>query len=132
MSMLQPIVLLAARILIASLFLVFGVRTIRAFEPSVASFARLGFPVPTAMTVLSIAIQLAAGMLLVLGWKTRPAAWALVLYVIIATGAAHRFWEFDAGQHLAHLTNFYKNLAIMGGLMLLGITGPGALSVDRR
>lgn len=130
--MMQAIVLLAARVLMASLFLVFGVRTIRGFEASAASFARLGFPVPTATTVLSIAVQLGAGLLLVLGWKARPAAWVLVLYVIIATGAAHRFWDFDAGQHLAHLTNFYKNLAIMGGLMLLGVAGPGALSVDRR
>ena len=130
--MMQALVLLAARVLMASLFLVFGVRTIRVFEASVASFARLGFPVPTAATVLSIVVQLGAGLLLVLGWKARPAAWVLILYVIIATGAAHRFWEFDAGQHLAQLTNFYKNLAIMGGLMLLGVTGPGALSVDRR
>jgi putative oxidoreductase len=128
----QAIVLLVARVLLAALFIVFGVRSIVAFAVSAAYFAKLGFPVPMAFTVLSIAIQLGAGMLLVLGWQTRHAAWLLVAYVLVATAAAHRYWEFDPAYSLGQLGNFYKNLAIVGGLMLLASFGPGKLSIDRR
>jgi putative oxidoreductase len=128
----QAVVLLMARVLLASLFIVFGVRGVLAFAVTAAYFAKLGFPVPLAFTVLSIAIQLGAGLLLVLGWKTRHAAWLLVAYVAVATAAAHRYWEYDPAYQLGQLGNFYKNLAIIGGLLLLAAFGPGKLSVDRR
>jgi putative oxidoreductase len=128
----QALALLIARALLASLFLIFGVRSVQAFEVSAAYFAKLGFPVPGAVTAASIAIQLGAGLLLVLGWKTRLAAWLLVVYVLIATVTAHRYWEIDPAHQLVQLGNFYKNLAIIGGLVLLALGGPGKLSIDRR
>ena len=128
----QAVVLLLARVLLAALFIVFGVRSVLAFAVSAAYFAKLGFPAPIASTVLSIAIQLGAGLMLVLGWKARHAAWLLIAYVLVATAAAHRYWEYEPAYQLGQLGNFYKNLAIIGGLMLLAAFGPGKLSVDRR
>lgn len=125
-------VLLIARVLLASLFLAFAVRGLLAFPVTAAYFAKLGFPVPIAFAVLSVALQLIAGLMLVLGWKSRAAAWLLVAYVAVATAVAHRYWEFDPAVQLGQLGNFYKNLAIIGGLMLLAAFGPGKLSVDRR
>jgi putative oxidoreductase len=128
----QAVVLLVARVLLASLFLAFAVRGMLAFPVTAAYFAKLGFPVPIAAAVLSVAIQLVAGLMLALGWKARQAAWLLVAYVLIATAVAHRYWEFDPAVQLGQMGNFYKNLAVAGGLMLLAAFGPGKLSVDRR
>jgi putative oxidoreductase len=128
----QAVVLLLARTLMASLFIVFAARGLLAFPVTAAYFASLGFPMPLAAAGLSIAIQLGAGLMLVLGWKTRYAAWLLVAYVLVATAVAHRYWEFDPAYQLGQLGNFYKNLAIVAGLMLLATFGPGRFSLDRR
>ena len=128
----QAIVLLIARVLLASLFIAFGLRGVLAFPVTAAYFAKPGFPVPIAFALLSVAIQLVAGLMLVLGWRARGAAGLLVAYVLIATAVAHRYWEFDPAVQLGQMGNFYKNLAIAGGLMLLAAFGPGKLSVDRR
>lgn len=123
--------LLAGRIFIALLFLIFGVRSILGFAGSVGYFAKLGFPAPEAMVVLAIVIQLVGGIALVIGWKTRWAAWLLVAYVVIATIMAHRYWEYDAAQYVLQMTNFFKNLAIIGGLLAVAALGPGQYSVDK-
>ncbi len=123
--------LLVARLLIAAVFLVFGVRSILGYAGSVGYFTKLGFPAPEAMVVLAIIIQLGGGALVAIGWKTRWAGWLLVAYVVIATLMAHRYWEYDAAQYVAQMTNFFKNLAIIGGLLYIAAFGPGRYSVDK-
>ncbi len=128
---LNQTLLLVGRVLIGLLFLIFGVRSIMYFAGSVGYFTKLGFPSPEAMVVLAIVIQLVAGIALVVGWKTRWAAWLLVAYVVIATLMAHRYWEYDAAQYVPQMTNFFKNLAIIGGLLYSAVMGPGRHSVDK-
>ena len=70
---------LLARLLIGALFVLLGTRSILAFAGSVGYFAKLGFPAPEAMVVLSIVVQLAGGILLAIGWQTRWAAWLLAV-----------------------------------------------------
>ena len=123
--------LLVARLFIAAVFLLFGVRSILGYAGSVGYFTKLGFPAPEAMVVLAIIIQLGGGALLAIGWKTRWAGWLLVAYVVIATLMAHRYWEYDAAQYVAQMTNFFKNLAIIGGLLYIAAFGPGRYSVDK-
>ena len=123
--------LLVARLFIAAVFLLFGVRSILGYAGSVGYFTKLGFPAPEAMVVLAIIIQLGGGALLAIGWKTRWAGWLLVAYVVIATLMAHRYWEYDAAQYVAQMTNFFKNLAIIGGLLYIATFGPGRYSVDK-
>jgi putative oxidoreductase len=127
----HPIVPLLARLGLGGLFVLFGVRAILGFSGSVGYFTKLGFPAPEAMVVLAIVIQIVAGVALIIGWKTRWAAWLLVLYVVIATLMAHRYWEYDAAQYALQMQHFFKNLAIIGGLLLLTAFGPGPMSVDK-
>ena len=127
----QSTVMLVARLLMGTLFVLFGIRSILGFAGSVGYFTKLGFPFPEAMVVIAIIVQLVAGILLIIGWRTRAAAWVLVLYVVVATFMAHRYWEYDAAQYVAQMTNFYKNLAIIGGLLCLSACGPGRSSVDK-
>jgi putative oxidoreductase len=85
------------------------------------------------MTVLSIVVELGGAILLIIGWKTRWVAWALVIFVVAATFLAHRFWEFsDPGQAMNQRNHFLKNFAIAGGLLILAAFGPGPASADKR
>ena len=125
------IVPLVGRILLAAIFLVAGYGKLMAFAGTSGYFAKLGFPAADAMTVLAILVELGGALLLIVGWRTRWAAWALILFVAIATFAAHRFWEFDAAQYRNQMNHFLKNLALIGGLLFVVAYGPGRLSADR-
>jgi putative oxidoreductase len=121
-----------ARVLIAALFLVFGFTYIRSFSLVAADFTRMGMPLPQVATGLAIAIQIGAGMLLAIGWKARGAAWVLAAYVLVATLVAHRFWEFDPAYAANQMAHFFKNLALIGALLIIATTRSGNLSVDPR
>jgi len=124
-------VLLAGRALMSAVFLVAGVRKIMFWGPQVAYFTKLGFPAPEFFTVIAVLIELGAGLALLVGWRTKWAAWLLALFVLIAAFMAHRFWEFDASQMANQMNHFLKNLAIIGGLAFVASYGPGPLAVDK-
>ena len=128
----NPVMPLAGRLLLAAIFLVAGFDKLTAFAATSGYLAKLGFPMPDLMTVIAIALELGGGILLIAGWKIRWAAWALIVFVAVATFAAHRFWEFDASQYRNQLNHFLKNLALVGGLLFVAAFGPGPLSVERK
>jgi len=128
----NPIVPLVGRILIALIFLVIGIRSMMGFPGTVGYLGKLGFPAPEAMAVIKIIIEIGGGVLLIVGWRTRWAAWLLVLFMVIATLAGHRFWEMtDPGQYGNQLNHFLKNISILGGLLYVATFGPGSASVDK-
>jgi putative oxidoreductase len=128
----QSQMLLIGRVLLGALFLVAGIRKIMLYSGSVAYFTKLGFPAPEVMAVLAILIEVGGAALLILGWQTRRISWLLVLFTIIATAMAHRFWEFDAAQYANQMNHFLKNAAIVGGLLYVAVLGAGKLSIDGR
>ena len=123
--------LLVGRVLVALLFIMFGYMKLADFNGTVAYFTKWEFPVPAATAVVAIVFELGFGILLAIGWKTRWWAWALVLYTIIAAAVAHRYWTYPAAQQFAQTSFFYKNLAIVGGLLIIAAVGPGRYSVDK-
>jgi putative oxidoreductase len=129
----NPVVPLIGRILIAALFLVAGFGKIMGFAGTAGYMAKLGFPAPEVMTALAIVVEAGGAILLIVGWKTRWVAWGLAIFTVIATLAAHRFWEIpDAAQMMNQRIHFLKNLAIIGGLLFVATFGPGSISVDKR
>jgi putative oxidoreductase len=124
--------LLAGRILLAALFLVAGTRKLMAVAGTAGYFAKLGFPMPDVLVWVVIAVEIGGALLLILGWHARKAAWLLMLFTLIATFAAHRFWEVDAAQYVNQLNHFLKNLAIVGGLLFVAAAGTGSLGMDAR
>lgn len=123
--------MLIGRILIGVLFLVAGIMKVMNVDGTTGYMTRLGFPMPVLFAYLSIVIEVGGGILLVLGWQTRRVAWFLALYVLVALGAAHRFWEYDQAQRGNQINHFLKNLAIIGGLLFVAVSGPGRASVDK-
>lgn len=127
----NPVLPLLGRMLIAALFLVAGVRKALAFAGTVGYFTKLGVPAPEIMTALAIIVEIGGAVLLILGWRTRWVAWLLIVFTAAATYFGHRFWEVDAAQFGNQLNHFLKNVAIVGGLLMLSAFGPGRASADR-
>jgi putative oxidoreductase len=127
----NPMLPLAGRLLMATIFLVAGIRKVLGFAGTVGYFTKLGFPAAEVFAVVAIVIEIGGAILLIAGWRTRWVAWLLVLFVAIATAMAHRFWEFDAAQFNNQLNHFLKNVAIIGGLLFVAAFGPGRASVDK-
>src|SRR3979409_93282 len=128
----NPIIPLVGRILIGLIFLVAGIRKVMGFAGAVAYLTKLGFPAPEVMAVIAIIIEIGGAILLIVGWRTRWAAWLLVLFVVVAAFAAHRFWEItDAGQYYNQMNHFLTTAAIAAALLSVATFGPGSASVDK-
>jgi len=128
----QATLLLIGRILLALLFVWFGYLKLMNWGGSVQYFTKWGFAwAPTLGAALAVIFELGGGLLLLIGWKTRWVAAALFVYVLVATLIVHTYWTYDAAQRFAQMANFYKNLAIMGGMLCLIAVGPGRYSVDK-
>lgn len=110
--------LLAGRLLIATLFVVSGIWHAAHFSLTVAYFNRIGMPLAEATSVIAILVELGGGALLAIGWRRRWVAWFLAAFVVVATATGHRFWEADPARLFGEMNNFLKNLAIIGGLLI--------------
>ena len=128
----QSLALLIGRILLAVIFVISGYGKIGNFSGTVSYIASKGLPLPEAGAVLAIAVELGAGILLILGLKTRWAALALAAFTLGATYYFHAFWTMPEAQKMMQSLMFQKNLAIIGGLLALAVAGAGAFSIDRR
>jgi putative oxidoreductase len=114
---------LAGRLLIAALFIVSGIWHVTHFEITAAYFARIGLPYQNVVAGLNVVVEIGAGLLLFVGWRLRGVAWFLAAFVLVATALGHRFWEADPARYFGELSNFLKNLAIIGGLLVLASRG---------
>ena len=124
--------ILLARILMMALFVLFGWGKLTDFSGTVAYMASSGLPLPTLAAAVVILMEFFVGLAILLGFCTRPLALLLALYTLGTALIGHHYWTMAGAERMANEINFYKNLAIIGGLVLLSVTGPGKYSLDRR
>jgi branched-chain amino acid transport system substrate-binding protein len=74
--------------------------------------------------------EFVAGVCILLGFATRYAALAILVFTMVATLIGHRFWEFTRPNYQMQLTQFWKNISMMGGELLLFLTAGGRFSAD--
>jgi putative oxidoreductase len=122
---------LVGRILLGSIFVLSGFKKLMAFSGLVASITGKGLPLPEVLAVLTILIELGAGLLLVVGWKARWAAFLIFLFIIPISLVFHNFWAMEGAQAAMNQTQFLKNLSIMGGMLMVAAFGPGRYSLDK-
>jgi len=122
--------ILAARLLLATLFLIFGWRKVRDYSGTVAQMVGLGLPLPVLTTLASIFMELPVAFAVAIGLFTRPAAALMALYSLGTALIGHRYWTVKGADYVDSLEGFYKDLSIMGGFLLLYITGAGKYSID--
>ena len=121
------VIVLVARIVIAQLFFL----TALSASPTTGYLTSLGIPSAALWSTIAIAVEWITAFSLIFGVATRYGALLGTVYVIVATALAHRYWEYPQAQQVAQYTNFLKNLAIIGGLLLLFVYGAGRFSIDR-
>jgi putative oxidoreductase len=122
--------ILAARLLLATLFLIFGWRKLRDYSGTVSQIVQLGGPMPKLAAAVAIFMELPVAFAVAVGAFARPSALLLVLYTLGTALIAHRYWTIKGEDKIDSMDSFYKNLSIIGGLLLLYITGAGKYSID--
>ena len=123
-SNLQNAAALAGRILIAALFVWSGWHKITGFDGSLAYMTNAGLPFPYVLLIMTIALELGGGLLLIAGFQTRWVALAIFLFLIPVTAVFHQ------PTTQPQLIHFLKNLSIMGAMLHLVAFGAGAWSMD--
>jgi len=123
-------VILAARLFLAALFLIFGWRKLRDYSGTVSQMVQDGLPMPMLAAAVAIFMELPVAFAIAIGAFTRPSAALLVFYTLGTSLVEHRYWTVKGAGRLDSLEAFYKNLSIMGGFLLLCVTGAGKYSID--
>lgn len=123
--------LLIGRILLVVLFIWSGFNKFMALGP-VGGYIGTKLPMGTALAPIVATVELLFGVLIAVGFQTRVASAVLLLFTAAAALIFHDFWNMTGPPRSANAINFYKNLALIGGFLILIAAGPGRFSIDRR
>jgi putative oxidoreductase len=123
-------ILLVCRVGLAFLFYFSIQGKLSNMEGFVASLTLRGVPGGMALGYLAVTVEIIGSLGVLFGLGTRYAALLLVSFVIVATAISHRYWEVPPEQVRMQTTQFYKNVSIISGYLLLFLTGPGRFSLD--
>ncbi len=123
---------LIARLLLVALFLPAGLAKLTGFEGTVQYFTSLGLPLPALAVTVTILIEILGSLALLIGLKVRTAALTLAIFTLAASLTGHAYWTAPEDQMFVQQLLFFKNIAIVGGLLLLAAMGAGKFSLDQR
>jgi putative oxidoreductase len=121
---------LAGRIALGAIFLLSAIGKLSNWSGTVGFAAGKG--IPQALLAGATALELLGALSLLAGFKTRWGVIALVVFLVPVTLVFHDFWAVQGAEQQQQMAHFLKNLAIAGGLLILFVAGPGAVSVDAR
>lgn len=127
----MPLLLLVGRCLIAVMFLWSGWTALSDISGTAAYFESLGFPLPTLVTVGTGIFEVAASLLLIVGWHTRLVAAALAGFAVVASFTGH-YGQGEGAMAFWHTQMLLKDIAVAGGLLGFVAHGAGRLSLDAR
>ena len=122
--------LLAGRILLGWIFLRSGLGKI----DNIAGYANTfpGRGLSPWMAWIAVPFEFLGGIALILGIATRYVLIGFVIFMLVATFSSHAYWTFtDVAQRRIQDSAFWKNISILGGILILFVAGPGKLSIDR-
>jgi putative oxidoreductase len=131
-SPLQDTLALIGRLVLAWFFVPAGWGKIAGFAGTVGYATSAGLPMPQVGVAVGLLIELLAGLMLLVGFKTRWAALALALFTVVAAFFFHAYWSMPEAQQMMQKLNFTKNLAIAAGLLAFAAFGAGRFSLDGR
>jgi len=123
---------LAARILFVALFLPAGISKLTGFSGTVGYIASVGLPLPAVGAALALVVEILGSLALLAGFQTRIAALVLAVFTLVASFFFHAYWSAPAAAAFVTQLLFFKNIAVVGGLLALAANGAGAWSLDAR
>jgi len=128
----QAVPVLVARLLLALMFLLAGIEKLTGLEGTAGYIASVGLPAPKLLAFGAGLIEVAGSLMLIVGWQARWGALALAAFTLLANLLFHNYWTLPADQQMVAQLFFLKNLAAMGGLLMVFAFGPGSISLDQR
>ncbi len=123
---------LTGRLLLAALFLPAGLSKLTGFAGTAGYIASAGLPAPALGAALAIAVEIGGSLALLAGFGTRIAAVVLAVFTLAASVFFHAYWSVPADQAFVTQLLFFKNIAVVGGLLILAAHGAGGWSWDAR
>jgi len=123
---------LIGRILLVLMFLMSGLSKFAGLEGTAGYIASKGLPMPQVLAILAAVVEVVAALMVIVGWRARWGALALIVFTVLASFLFHNFWAMPEAQKMMEQQAFMKNMAAIGGLLLVFAFGPGPLSLDAR
>ena len=131
MSFGENIAPLVGRVMIAAIFILAGFEKLQHWNASALSMAQHGMTMIGPSLALAIAVEIGAGIALIIGFRTRLMALTLFMFTLVVSFVMHDFWTIgDADLARVEMQLFAKNMAIAGGLLMLVGLGAGGWSYD--
>jgi putative oxidoreductase len=109
------------RFLLGLYFFLPGISKIAGYADTLSYMSLHNIPLPEVLLPITIVLQVAGGLMLMMGIRVGQIALTLAALTLIINLGMHDFWNVYEGVSQAHETqNFVKNLAILAGLLVLG------------
>ena len=126
------VALLVGRILLAAIFIPAGYHHLTASSGFASYLDAHGVPLSSAVAIVAACVEFFGSLAILFGLGTRYAAPLMALFALIAALLGHRYWNAEGAEYANQYNHFFKDLAIMGGFLVLYAAGPGRWSIDRR
>lgn len=130
MNLQHPSISLLGRLLITYIFATSGLAKILDWSGNVQYMSTRHLPGIPVLLAIALVIEVGGSICLVTGFYARVAAFVMFLYLTMVTVFFHNYWAFSGQLAGSQETHFRKNLAIMGGLLIIAAQGPGRWSLD--
>lgn len=127
-----PTAAVVGRLLLALMFVLAGLDKFGNLAGTAGYIASKGLPLPQLLAFATAGLEVAGGLLLIVGFQARQSALALAGFTLLATLLFHDFWSLPADQQMMQQLMFMKNISIVGGLLMVAALGAGPASVDAR
>jgi putative oxidoreductase len=115
-AVLGPVV---ARIVMGLFYWVMAAGLFKDFKMVTGLMASKGVPFQTPLLAITILVWLVGGAALVLNWQVANAALLLFALTLVITPVIHNFWTASPEMFASELQNFFKNVAILAGLLAI-------------
>jgi len=132
MNLQHPLVSLIGRLLIVYIFATSGIAKIFDWSGNVQYMNTRHLPLIPLLLAIAMLVEVVGSICLVTGLYARAAAFIMFLYLTAVTVLFHNYWAFSGMLAGTQETHFRKNLAIMGGLLMIAAQGPGNWALGRK
>jgi len=131
MKFTHPAVPFVGRLLIVYIFATSGIAKVFSWQANIQYMSTRHLPAIPVFLAIAAAIELGGSLSLITGFRAREAAIFMFFYLAAVTLLFHNYWAASGMLAGAQETHFRKNLAIMGGLLMLAYSGPGRWSLEK-
>ena len=125
MKLEHPIIPLVGRSMITYIFATSGIAKVFSWSDNVKYMSTRHLPMIPVLLAIAMVVELAGSICLITGYQARIAAFIMFWYTTAVTVIFHNYWAASEAMAGMQETHFRKNLAIMGGLLVLAYSGPG-------